>query len=758
MTVPSQTNRDQQVGNGVTTVFTVPFRILDQTHIEVLRTISGVTTTLVLTTDYTVSGVGGANTTVTFVAAPAAGATLTFLRNVPLTQETDYVPNDPFPAESHERALDKLTMIAQQQEELIDRSMTLPPQVSGVSTELPAPVANTLFGWNPGANAIQNFPLSSIATSIVYGNKLYDIFAGTGAQTVFTLTQDPGSLGNLNISIDGATQVPGTDYTYLATALTFTAAPANGAVILVRYDVALPTGVTNASAVNFLQAGTGAVTRTSQNKARERVSVMDFMGDDGFVDGVTDIQPAAQKAANYLMSRRGGEVFFPNAHYKAASSIVADRSSDSTKGRVSFVGESEYGTWIEYTGSGVCFDIRNNDTALGEQSASYQKVSNMLITGQGMTGTGISLNLASFLDLENLNIQGFQYGIDGIDVDQSLFHRIKARFNSRGIRLRKNPAPGVSSTQPNNVTFLSCNLSNNNEYAAHITGGSCLNFIGGSCENNGAVGAAGFGIKLQDCGYEGGVGGNFVGTYFESNNGVADLVLDGHSGSALTGATHNLTGVSFNRASATNISTNCIKADFGAAGTHGLQKLNLAAVSFKSFGAYTPNAGRPYIAFADTAANKDDFYQVGCLYEDAVETPTFLQNLNKRYAKLTKAADQSLAGTGVAATWLVDTNSSNYSWSPGIASGVVTIDEAGYYAIDCFAVFSSAAAGLKKVLFYKNGTIVGYNEGSQDAVTAATTERFAAGDTLTVQMSQATGGAINIVASLSKLGIVKLFD
>lgn len=254
MTVPSSTSRDQQAGNGATTAFTVPFRILDQTHISVLLTVGGVTTEQVLTTDYSVSGVGNPNTTVTFVAAPPALSTITFLRSVPATQETDYVPNDPFPAESHEQALDKLTMLVQQLIELLDRSLTLPPEVSGVSTELPAPIARNIIGWNEAANALQNFTPAELATVIAYANKQYQVFAGTGAQTAFTLSQDPGSLGNLEITIDGVMQVPSTDFNYAGTTLTFVAAPANGAVILVRYDVALPTGVTVATAVNYTDA------------------------------------------------------------------------------------------------------------------------------------------------------------------------------------------------------------------------------------------------------------------------------------------------------------------------------------------------------------------------------------------------------------------------------------------------------------------------------------------------------------------------
>lgn len=275
MTVPSTTSRDSQTGNGVTLVFTVPFRILDQTHIQVLLTVGGVTTTQVLTTHYSVSGVGNPNTTVTFVTAPPSGSTITFLRSVPSTQETDYVPNDPFPAESHERALDKLTMLVQQALEVIARSLTLPAQVTGVSTQLPVPVASNIIGWDSLATALRNYTLAELATIISYADKRYQILAGDGVAVDFTLDADPGSLGNLEVSIDGVMQVPSIDFTYLLTTLTFAAAPANGAVILIRYDEALPTGVTNASAVNYTPAGITA--RTVEAKLLESVSVLDYI-------------------------------------------------------------------------------------------------------------------------------------------------------------------------------------------------------------------------------------------------------------------------------------------------------------------------------------------------------------------------------------------------------------------------------------------------------------------------------------------------
>ena len=51
---------------------------------------------------------------VTFDVPPAAPIIITVLREVEQTQETNYTSFDAFPAESHETALDKLTMLVQQ--------------------------------------------------------------------------------------------------------------------------------------------------------------------------------------------------------------------------------------------------------------------------------------------------------------------------------------------------------------------------------------------------------------------------------------------------------------------------------------------------------------------------------------------------------------------------------------------------------------------------------------------------------------------
>lgn len=128
MTVSTTTARLNYSGDDSTTVFSYTFRILDDDEIKVeLKDSSGTVTTQTKTTHYTVTGVGDTSGgTITMVTAPASGETLTLTRNVPLTQAVDYTENDSFPAETHEEALDKLTMIAQQLNDKITEAPQIP--------------------------------------------------------------------------------------------------------------------------------------------------------------------------------------------------------------------------------------------------------------------------------------------------------------------------------------------------------------------------------------------------------------------------------------------------------------------------------------------------------------------------------------------------------------------------------------------------------------------------------------------------------
>lgn len=143
MTISTTESRISYNGNGVTTIFAFPYRFFTNTDLTVILVDAlGASTTLVLNTDYTVTGADeSAGGTVTLSVAPAVGERLVIARVVPLTQEVDYITGDPFPAETHEGALDKLTAIVQQHQEQLSRTLRLPLESDvGASTIDPAAV------------------------------------------------------------------------------------------------------------------------------------------------------------------------------------------------------------------------------------------------------------------------------------------------------------------------------------------------------------------------------------------------------------------------------------------------------------------------------------------------------------------------------------------------------------------------------------------------------------------------------------------
>lgn len=105
----------------------------------------------------------------------APGKKITLLREVPVTQETDLVNQGPFHPEVIEAALDKLTAIAQQHDEKLERSLKLSATAtSNVSVDLPAPYASSVIGWDDTGTRLVNMssPLGTTARAIDGGNAI----------------------------------------------------------------------------------------------------------------------------------------------------------------------------------------------------------------------------------------------------------------------------------------------------------------------------------------------------------------------------------------------------------------------------------------------------------------------------------------------------------------------------------------------------------------------------------------------------------
>jgi hypothetical protein len=168
MAITSTTIRSTYTGNGNTTAFATGFYFLANAHVKVY--VEDVLNTL--GTDYSLTGAGNPlGGTVTFNTAPASGHKILILRDTPLTQEVDYVANDAFPAETHEQALDKLTMLAQEISSsggTLDRALRYPvTEPSPYVAELPAKAdrSSKLLGFNANGQ-----PVATSSTGVLPGS------------------------------------------------------------------------------------------------------------------------------------------------------------------------------------------------------------------------------------------------------------------------------------------------------------------------------------------------------------------------------------------------------------------------------------------------------------------------------------------------------------------------------------------------------------------------------------------------------------
>jgi hypothetical protein len=217
MTVSSQVNRKDYAGNGSTVNFATEFSFQNDTDLKVIltnnTTLAEITKTLA--TDYTVVGKnvesGG---TVTMIVAPLSGETLTIKRNVPATQNTDYVENDSFPADAHEKALDKLTMLAQQQQEELDRSLKLSEGQISSGLEIPPPVEGQFLRWDSEGNLL-NVDISTLGSVDESTLVKQDSPTGAANMPTGTVAQAPtASSGKLRVETDTNEAVVGVGSNY----------------------------------------------------------------------------------------------------------------------------------------------------------------------------------------------------------------------------------------------------------------------------------------------------------------------------------------------------------------------------------------------------------------------------------------------------------------------------------------------------------------------------------------------------------------
>lgn len=343
MTISSTTTKLSYTGNGSTTAFPVTFSFFGSGATSELIVIerviaTGAETTKTYSTHYTISGGNGSTGTVTAGTAPANTVQWHIRRNTTQTQGTDYVENDAFPASSHEEALDRLTMINQEQETDLNQAFKYPDTYTGgASTTMPEPVG--------GANVVFNADGSALTTSTDTAAQWLG-GDGTAALPYYTYSSDPNSgfyrigADNVGLSLGGTKRV---DFGAATTAFT---GQVTGTGFTGTLDGSLGSGTPAAAVVTQLTSGGNIVSDTDST---------DDLGTTGvrwrklWVD---DVQATTTLSADGLVS--GGSIAlasgatitaFLDDDSMSANSATAGATQQSIKAYVDTLVSTNGGNW-----------------------------------------------------------------------------------------------------------------------------------------------------------------------------------------------------------------------------------------------------------------------------------------------------------------------------------------------------------------------------------------------------------------------------
>jgi len=245
MSVSSTNTKVSLPANGTAHSFAYNFKIFADADLQVIvRSAAGTETVKTLNTHYIVTNAGsesGGNVLFKFNTGttsdahfsstdqrPQDGETVVMARNLTLTQGTDYIANDPFPAESHEDALDRLTFIAQQQQEELDRAIKSSVGNTFTSSEFTISAtdrANKVFAFDASGDLSITQELGTFrgnwAASTAYAVR--DLVKDTSTNNIFIVTTAHTSSGSQPLT----TNANSASYTLLVDAATATTSAAD---------------------------------------------------------------------------------------------------------------------------------------------------------------------------------------------------------------------------------------------------------------------------------------------------------------------------------------------------------------------------------------------------------------------------------------------------------------------------------------------------------------------------------------------------
>jgi hypothetical protein len=174
-------------GDGTTKAFATTWPFMEAADLVV--SVAGVTKTL--GSDYTVTGGSDAVGTVTFTTAPAAAAAVRIARSTSAKQVTAYANAGAFPAASHEQALDRVTMLAQETAARSIQGLAIDPAVGALPSA--ATRANAFLAFDASGNPIATAvaPVGTLTPS-TFGTSLAQATDAAAARTLLAVPAASG--------------------------------------------------------------------------------------------------------------------------------------------------------------------------------------------------------------------------------------------------------------------------------------------------------------------------------------------------------------------------------------------------------------------------------------------------------------------------------------------------------------------------------------------------------------------------------------
>ena len=303
MTISSLGTKVSLSGNGSNNTFAYNFFVVAESDLEVIiRSSNGTETVKSLTTHYTVSGLGsnsGGSITFTSGNTPTDTETVVIRRNTSKTQSTDYVANDPFPAESHEAALDKSMLINQELQEQVDRSIKISRTNSMTSTDFTVGAtdrANKILAFDSSGEISVTQELGTFkgnwGASTAYNQR--DIVKDTSTNNIFLVNTAHTSSGSQPLT----TNANSAKYDLIVDAASATTSATNAA----SSATAAATSATNAAT-----SASTATTKASEAATSATSAASSFDSFDDRYLGAKSSEPSTDNDGDALIT---GALFF----------------------------------------------------------------------------------------------------------------------------------------------------------------------------------------------------------------------------------------------------------------------------------------------------------------------------------------------------------------------------------------------------------------------------------------------------------------